>query len=174
MRPALRRLSFAGLSGNGRSRRFAAAADAMRDLLDHIEADRYEEDGDERGGKHSANDGGAENAARNRARALRAPQRNAAQDEREGGHQDGPQTDAGAGERGFFDALAALFVFALGEFDNQDRVLGGEADEHDETDLRVDVVIEVAQPEKQIGAEDGDGRAEQNAEGQRPAFVLRG
>ena len=70
--------------------------------------------------------------------------------------------------------LLAFFVFVLGELDDQDGVLGGEADQHDEADLRVDVVFKASQPERGVRAEDGDGRAEQNAERQRPAFILRG
>ena len=67
-------------------------------------------------------------------------QRNDAHDEGQRRHEDGTQTDAGRFHRGVKNGHAALAEL-LGEFDDQDGVLGGEADEHDESDLAVDVVL---------------------------------
>ena len=86
------------------------------------------------------------------------PERDAAEDEGEGGHDDRPQTQARAFERGFHEWLAA-FVFELGELDDQDGVLRRETDEHDEADLRVDVVLHSPRPKRGERAEDGDRRA---------------
>ena len=41
----------------------------------------------------------------------------------------------------------------LGELDDQDRVLGREADQHDEADLREDVVVHAAQPARRTSAD---------------------
>ena len=44
--------------------------------------------------------------------------------------------------------LLPLLVFVLGELDDQDGVLGGQADQHDQADLRVDIVlVDGAHPE---------------------------
>ena len=51
-----------------------------------------------------------------------------------------------------------FFTQPLGEFDDQNRVLGGEADQHHEADLRIDVDLHVAQIDR---AE----RADQSASG---------
>ena len=84
-----------------------------------------------------------------------------------------PEPDAGSGERGFFDALA-VFVFVLGELDDQDGVFGGQPDQHDQADLSVHVILKVAQHQEKVGAEDRDRSSEQHAERKRPAFILGG
>ena len=61
----------------------------------------------------------------------------------------------------------------LGEFDDQDRVLGGEADQHDQPDLAVDVVGKSAQPLRPERPEHRQRHAEQHDEGQHQALVLR-
>ena len=85
----------------------------------------------------------------------------------------GPQPDAAGLDRGVEDRQAALAQL-LGELDDQDRVLGREADQHDEADLAEDVVGEPAQQLRAQAAEDGQGHAEQDDERQHPALVLRG
>src|SRR2546427_10012225 len=67
-----------------------------------------------------------------------------------------------------------MLVFFLGELDDQDGVLGGQADHHDQSDLGEHVQLEPAEPERAEGAEDGDRRAQQDAERPRPALVLGG
>ena len=67
-----------------------------------------------------------------------------------------------------------LLAQLLGELDDQDRVLGREADEHDEADLAEDVVGEPAQQLGAQPAEDRERHAQQDDEGQDPALVLRG
>ena len=50
----------------------------------------------------------------------------------------------------------AFFVFGLGEFDNENGVFRGETDQHDKTDLRIDIVFHSAQPEREERAEHRD------------------
>lgn len=83
---------------------------------------------------------GTENTAGHCSGARRSPQGNASQNECKSGHEDGPETDAGTSQGSFFDALAA-FVLRFSEFDDQNRVLGSQANEHDEADLSVDIVF---------------------------------
>ena len=45
--------------------------------------------------------------------------------------------------------LLPFLVFALGEFDDQNGVFGREANQHDEADLSVNIVLEVTQPKCQ-------------------------
>ena len=49
---------------------------------------------------------------------------------------------------------------SLGEFNNQDGVLCGQSDEHDQSDLRVDIVFHPAQPKREERAEHRDRRTE--------------
>ena len=93
------------------------------------------------------------------------PQRHAAEDERERRHQDRPQAEPRALQRRVHQALALLEA-VLRELDDQDRVLGGEADQHDEADLAVDVEGEAAREEAEEGADHRDRHGEQHAEGQ--------
>ena len=67
-----------------------------------------------------------------------------AQDERERRHQDRPQPEPGAVQRRLLDRLA-LLALELGELDDEDGVLRREPDQHDQPDLRVDVVVEAPQ-----------------------------
>ena len=76
-----------------------------------------------------------------------------AEDEGERGHQDRPQPQPRRLDRRL-DAVAALVLELLGELDDQDRVLGRQPDQHDEADLREDVVVLPAQ-------DDADDRREQ-------------
>src|SRR5204863_141874 len=68
----------------------------------------------------------------------------------------------------------SFFVFVLGKLDDKDGVFRGEAYEHYQADLSVDVVLHSAQPKGEECAEDRDRSAEQNAERQRPTLVERG
>ena len=68
-------------------------------------------------------------------------QRHHAEDEGEGGHQDRPQPQsAGLDHGGDRSPRPSLFRLAR-ELDDQDGVLGGEADQHDEPDLGEDIVV---------------------------------
>src|SRR5262245_5374789 len=80
----------------------------------------------------------AERLAHLCARAGRDRERGNAEDEREGGHQDRAKPCAGGVHSGVCGG-DALFLFLARELDNQDGVLGSEADENNEADLRQDV-----------------------------------
>src|SRR5580700_4698755 len=101
------------------------------EALDHIENRRDEEDTEGAGCEHAADYGGAHNLARDGTRAGSGPQRDAAEDEGKGGHEDRAQTQAGAFESSIYERFA-LLIFVLCEFDDKNRVLGSETDEHDE------------------------------------------
>ena len=75
----------------------------------------------------------------------------------------------GSVQRGIADALPP-FVVQFGELDNQDRVLGREADEHHQPDRRENIVLKMTCVQSQIRTQNGDGRAQQDAEGQCPAL----
>ena len=68
-------------------------------------------------------------------------------------------------------AVAILNLFR--ELDDEDGVLTGEADKHDEADLGEDVVLHRAQPDAADRAEDAHRHDEDDRQWQRPAFVLR-
>src|SRR5215475_8634394 len=109
---------------------------SSRYLLHHIVAHRDEEAGDERVGQHPADHDGAEYPPPRRARTRCDPQRHAAQDERERGHKQWAPTQTDAFQRCVHQALSPL-ESDFRKLDNQDGVLGGEPDEHDQTDLRI-------------------------------------
>ena len=64
-------------------------------------------------------------------------------------------------------------AFRPHEFDNQNRVLGRKADQHHQSDLRVDIEIEMAEVQSGEGAENRNRNGKQHRERQRPAFVER-
>ncbi len=73
------------------------------------------------------------------------PERHAAENERERRHDDRTQTQARALQRRFQQRSAAL-VGKLRELNDQDCILGGHTDQHDEADLCVDIVFHAARP----------------------------
>jgi hypothetical protein len=142
------------------------------EALAHVERHRNDEDGDRRRRQHAAQHGGAEDAPGVRAGAGRQDQRHHAEDERERRHEDRPEPQPRGGQRGVHEARATL-VLLLGELHDQDGVLRREADDHHEADLREHVELEAGDPERADRAQQRDRGAEQDAERQRPAFVLR-
>ncbi len=77
-----------------------------------------------------------------------------------------------------------LFIFVFGELDDQDGVLGGQTDEHDQPNLRINIVFDLnqvrrykitehhaAQPKYGERSKNSHRRAKQDTEGQRPTFV---
>ena len=75
-----------------------------------------------------------------RAGAAGDDQRQDAQDEREGRHQDRTEPQPCSLHDRLHRPLA-LGLQLAGELDDQDRILGGQADENDEADLRQDVDV---------------------------------
>ena len=72
---------------------------------------------------------------------------------------------------GFCDAFATL-VFRFGELHNQNRVLRSQPDQHDQGDLGIHIIFEVTQPEGEKAPKTAMGVPKQNAQGERPTFVL--
>ena len=89
--------------------------------LDHIKRHRDKEDRDSRGGDHSADDGRAEHATGDGARAAGKPKRQKPEDESKGSHQDRAKTQASAFKRSIEERFA-LLVFILREFNDQNRI----------------------------------------------------
>src|SRR5712671_2894000 len=67
--------------------------------------------------------------------------------------------------------VAILDLFS--EFDDQDRVLTSEPNEHNEPDLREDVVLHRAEPDTVDRTEQTHRDDQNDCKGQRPTFVKR-
>ena len=122
--------------------------------------------------------------------ALPDQERNHAENEGEGSHDDRPQPQM-AGFQGGLAPRRARLALPLGELDDQNRILAGQADEHDKADLREDVDVGLggagnrivpmaADPSERPGrrrhaedrAEQAHRHDENHGQRQRPAFVL--
>ena len=130
-----------GLRGHGRPSLVAEEPD--HDRPDRHVEHRRQEEAEDRHARHAEDDGRADRLAHLRARARRDGQRHDAEDEGEGRHQDRPQAQAAGLDDGCQRRIAMLLALS-GEFDDQDGVLGRQADQHDEGDLRHDVVVHAA------------------------------
>src|SRR6516164_7899523 len=78
----------------------------------------------------------------------------------------------GGVHRGFAGGDTFLFLLAR-ELDDQDGVLGGQADENDEADLRQDVDGHAPREQACNGGEQAHRHDQDNRQRQLPAFVLR-
>ena len=67
----------------------------------------------------------------------------------------------------------ALLAQRLGEFDDQDAVLGGKPDDGDDADGEIDVVRQAAQHRGDDRAEHAERHGQQHRERDGPAFVER-
>ncbi len=140
--------------------------------FDHGVEDRHEDQRQDGRGQHAAEHGGADRLPARGARAGRDHQRHDAEDEGEGRHQDRPQPQPRRLHRRV-DDLKPLLAPPPGEFDDQDGVLGRKADQHDEADLRIDVDLHAAHPQRRQRAEQRQRHREQHHERHGPALVLR-
>ena len=149
------------------------AAGDLEEAEHDDEEERNEEDGEDGSGDHAADDAGSDGVLAPGTGAGGKGERHNAEDEGEGGHQDGPKALVG-GVDGGFDEFHALLVVFLGELDDENGVLGGEADGGEEADLEEDVVGESAHERGEDGPEDTERNDEHDGEGNGPAFVERG
>src|SRR5438132_1004220 len=92
-------ISRSGARSYGQVGRAAFSAGAGP-FLDQIKDRGNQENAEDSGSEHAADDDGADDLARDRSGTRRDPQRNVPEYEREGGHQNRPQTEPGAGESG--------------------------------------------------------------------------
>src|SRR5258708_10502529 len=102
--------------------------------------DGRENEAEEGAAGHAEEDGGADRLPTCGAGAGGAYQGENAEDEGEGGHEYRPQSEAGGFDYSVDDS-AAFFAVGLCEFDDQDRVFCAQADDENEANLGIDVVI---------------------------------
>src|SRR5882757_7945791 len=146
--------------------------EAEEGLQDDVE-DRDEDEVEYGGEHHAADDGGADRVTSVGPGACGEIERHDSEDEGDRGHEDRTQPKL-AGNDGSFDDVLAQFHLLLGELDDENRVLGREADEHDETDLHIDVVRITSGGDERESPEDGHRNGEQDDERQGEALILRG
>ena len=65
----------------------------------------------------------------------------------------------------------AFVLFVLGEFDDQNCVLAREADQHDQADLREDVVVAAFEPDAGDGEQQAHRHDQDDRERQAETFV---
>src|ERR1044071_8886680 len=143
----------------------------IRNLRDHNEHNRYYEDSQGTGSNHAPDNSPSDRHAGLGAGAFGESQRQYTKDEGQRGHDDGSKTELYRFERRLHDLHSAVDAF-FREFNDQDRVLGGKADQRDQTDLRVYVVVQVRKErERKDRTECPDRHCEQHGEWYRPALV---
>src|SRR6516164_3787769 len=143
------------------------------DPLDDVIKHRCQKDAEESDAEHAAEDGDAEGLAHFTTRPFGKNQGHHTEDEREAGHDDGPQPQLAGFQRGMESRHAGLAP-RLGEFDDQDGVLAGQADQYHKAHLREDVDIELGHDDAGDREEQTHWHHENDSQGQRPALVLSG
>ena len=145
----------------------------MEDLFDHEEQHRHEEDGKQCRAHHPADDSGTDGDTGAGTGTGCPGQRHSTDDGRERRHQDRSQTDLDRIDQSRQHGTAVIHSH-LGIFDDEDRVLGGQTNQHDHTDLHVDISGQASQILEADAAHHGRRHTEDNAERQRPRFVQGG
>src|SRR5712675_3653574 len=126
------------MSSRGWRHLFAFAA--LRDSFHDEERHRDQKDCENSRREHSAYDGCTHNATGDSSGAGREPERHATEDKGKGGHQDGSQTKPRALECRV-EKRTTFLEFDLCKFDDEDGILCGQSDQHDETDLSINIVL---------------------------------
>src|SRR5262249_46813735 len=121
--------------------------------------------------EHSAGGGGANGTVSDRPGAGSHDQRNQTGDEGERRHLNPPEAQLSPFDGGVLEAHA--FVVPLhSEFDNENRVLAQETDQHDQTNLGVDVVGQTHGLQAQEGTEEPDRQRQDHGQRQYETLVL--
>ena len=105
-----------------------------------VEAGWDKEDREECGCEHAADDGRAKDLAAYGTGAGSKGKRHGAENESEGRHKDRAKAQFGTGKGGLQKRLA-FFVFVSRKLDDENGIFRGEADEHDEADLGVEIIL---------------------------------
>ena len=160
--------------GGGRLRRLALRLGQLlgHPAHGHVEH-RREHEAEQRHADHAEQHGGAQRLAHLVSRPLGEGQRDHAEDEGEGGHQDGPQPRARRLLRGLPAVHAVQLLRLLGELHDQDGVLGRQPDQHDQAHLRKNVVVEPPQVHAQERRQDAHGNDQDHRHRQGHALVER-
>ena len=130
-----------------------------------------DQDPDQGAQEHPADCGGADGAVSDRPGAGGNDQRKETGDEGEGGHQNRPEAQFSAFDGCLLEAHALLAPLHR-EFDDQDRVLAEQTDQHDQTDLGVDVVGQPHDLQEQEGTEEPDRQRQDHGQRQHETLVL--
>ena len=147
-------------------------AGAAGDFLDQAIEYRRQDQAEEGDAQHAREHRGAHGLAHFRTRTRGQHQRHDTQNKGEGRHQDRTQTQAACLDHRLNHGFAVFLPMAR-EFDDQDRVLGGKADQHHEADLGKDVVIHPAQVDADQRGQHRHRHDQDDRHGQGPAFVFR-
>src|SRR5208282_3830726 len=121
--------------------------------------------------EHPAGCGGANGAVSDRPGAGGIDQRKETGDEGEGGHLNRPEAQFCSFDGCLLEGHALPAPLDR-EFDDQDRVLAEQTDQHDQTNLGVDVVGQPHGLQKQEGTEDPDRQRQDHRQRQYKTLVL--
>ena len=98
-------------------------------------------------------------------------QREQPDDHRQRGHEDGAKTRYSTLDGSLVDAEATLAALD-GELYDEDSVLRQQTDEHDQSDLRIDIIGVAEELHEEVGAEEAEGDRQDDRQRQHVALVL--
>ncbi len=143
---------------------------ASSDGIEKNGCKKYAEESD---AQHAAKDGLAQRMAHLGTGSKGEDQRQHAENECKRRHENGPQPEL-TRLQGCIADVHAFFLALLGKLHDQDRVLAGQADQHDEPDLGEDIHLHPGQVQARHRAEEAHRHDQDDGQRQRPAFILRG
>ena len=138
---------------------------------EHVIKAGNDQDTDHGAHEHPADSRGANGAVSDRPGAGGEDQRKETGDEGEGGHLNRPEAQFSSFDGRLLEGQA-LPAPLHREFDDQDRVLAEQTDQHDQTNLGVDVVGQPHDLQEQEGTEDPDRQRQDHGQRQDETLVL--
>lgn len=117
---------------------------SVENAFNNNEQYRDHKDTDHRGESHTANNGITHGNTGTGTWACSNSQRNAAKNECKGCHQDRAQTQSGR-IKSSFNYRLAIFHVHLRIFYDQDRIFSIQSNQHDQTDLHINVILQTTQ-----------------------------
>src|ERR1700733_15287815 len=147
------------------------ASPALYDAADDNVKNGNEQQVQGGGGDHASENGGADGNSAGATGTGGEHQGYDAQNKCEGSHQDRAQTDFCGFDGGLYRGTS-VGAQLLRELDDQNGILAGQADEHDQADLAVHVVLQTAQSDSADRTKECNRNGQQDDEGKHETFVL--
>lgn len=141
-------------------------------LVDQDKEERYKHDTKYNGKYHSEEDTRTDGLTACRTRSACQYHRKHTQHKSKGSHQDRPKTELGSMDGRLYQ-VSSLVDLHLSKLHNQNGILCRKPHQHHQANLEINIILQSAYHNAQIGTQSGYRQRKQYSDRYRPAFILR-